>query len=595
MCGIAGLITSPVKPLTKDDLTDRINAMQTALLHRGPNHQDIYFSPQGKAAICHTRLSIIDPNDRANQPMLSEDGRYILSFNGEIYNYRKLRTKLEEGGVEFNSESDTEVVLKLLIEHGVKALSSLRGMFTIAFWDEQHQSLLLARDPLGIKPVYYCARDGSMAFASEVRALLQAGLSSRKLSSRGVNQYLLRGSFSEPDTAFTDIKLLPAGTFFQWQQDRPKLQRYWTPPIKVDRNMKRDHAIELTRTALEHSIKAHLVSDVPLGLFLSGGIDSTVILAIAKQLSSKDIKTYSLAFEDAQWNEGDIAKRTAKHFGTHHTEWKIDSLQAQKLFSEFLASVDQPTIDGFNTYCISKLANDNGEKVVLTGLGADELFAGYPSFQTLPILKRRALRFKWLSLVLSPARNIIDKLISPKGRRLLDLIYNADSIAIMHQSFRGVFSQSEANYLTHQITGKQNKVKHHKLRTKNTLDQISELEMSVYCRNQLLRDSDIFSMAFGVELRVPFIDKVLIEQLSTVPKRWRLDPGKRLLIDSVPELPEWVVDRPKQGFRFPFDEWLRKEWSNMPIASTPSWIKLTPWYRRWSLAVLQDWIQRHVR
>lgn len=595
MCGIAGLISSPSKPLPKIDLTDRINAMQAALMHRGPNHQAIYLSPNGSAAICHTRLSVIDTSAKGNQPMASADGRYVLSFNGEIYNHRKLRAKLEENGVKFTSESDTEVVLNLLIEQGAKALSSLRGMFALALWDEKKQCLLLARDPLGIKPVYYCARGKSIAFASELRALLKANISSRKLSSRGIHQYLLRGSFSEPDTVFTDVKLLPAGTFFEWHQEQPKLQRYWAPSFKVSKSMARDHAIEITRTALEHSIKAHLVSDVPLGLFLSDGIESTAILAIAKQLTSKDIKTYSLAFEDQRWKQGNIAKRTAKHFGTQHTEWKINSSQARKLFGDFLASADLPTIDGFNIFCIAKLASENKEKVVLTGLGADEVFAGYPSFEKLPRLKQTAQRVKWLSFIFAPARNMLERVISAKGRRLLDLIYHHQSLPIIHQSFRGIFCLSEASHLAQQISGKHSKPKYYKLRSKNTLDQIGELEMSVYCRNQLLRDSDVFSMAFGVELRVPFIDKVLIEQLSTIPKKWRLAPGKRLLIDSVPELPNWVVEHPKQSFGFPFDEWFEDQRNKLPIISTPAWLKLTPWYRRWSLAVLQDWIQRYAK
>ena len=444
-----------------------------------------------------------------------------------------------------------------------------------------------------IKPVYYCARKNSLAFSSEVRSLLQADISSRKLSSRGINQYLLRGSFSEPDTAFTDIKLLPAGTFFQWQKGLPRLQRYWKPQFKVNKNMNRDRAKEITRTALEHCVKAHLVSDVPIGLFLSGGIDSTILLALCTQLTSKDIRTYSIAFEDPKWNEGDIAKRTAEHFGSHHTEWKITATQAKGLFQEFLESVDQPTIDGFNTYCVSKLASDNGETVVLTGLGADEIFAGYPSFERLPGLKKRVQRLKWLRRILEPIQSPLDRLLSAKYRRVLDMLCSKNSMAIIHQSFRGIFSLSEAKHIAHSITTKTSEANHHELRSKSSLDQVSELELTVYCRNQLLRDSDVFSMAFGLEVRVPFIDKVLIEQLSSIPKIWRLNQGKKLLIDSVPELPDWVVERPKQGFRFPFDHWFEEQWSDMPNHTVPTWIKLKPWYRRWSLSVLEYWLQRY--
>ena len=596
MCGIAGLISNPKKPLPKEQLSARINAMQAALEHRGPDHQAVYFSPTGNASICHTRLSIVDLNKRANQPMLSDDGRFVLSFNGEIYNYKKLRTQLQERGVTFQSNSDTEVVLKYLIQYGPKGLRNLRGMFALALWDEKHQSLLVARDPLGVKPLYYCARHGTLAFASEVRSLLESKLSSRKLSSRGVNQYLLRGSFSEPDTAFTDIKLLPAGTYFLWREDQPSLQRYWKPRYSAKSSMNRDKAIELTRSTLEHCVKAHMVSDVPIGLFLSGGIDSTILLALASKLSTKKIRTYSIAFEDPQWNEGDIAKKTAQHFGSEHTEWKISAEQAQDLFDDFLSSIDQPTIDGFNVYCAAKLASENGEKVVLSGLGGDELFSGYPSFTKLPLLKKKAERLKWLSFLLLPARQIIEKLLPPKNRRGLDLLFYPDSISIVHQSFRGIFSINEASKLAHDITGKESTASFPKIRARDLADQISELEMSVYCRNQLLRDSDVFSMAHGLELRVPFIDKVLVEQILTIPAKWRLEKNKQLLIDSVPELPEWVIDQPKNGFRFPFEDWLTHKWSGMPTTKeTPKWIPLSPWYRQWSLSVLDDWLSRHAK
>ena len=593
MCGIAGLITSPAKPLPISELSDRINAMQAALVHRGPDHQAIYLSASGNAAICHTRLAVIDISANANQPMTSEDGRYTLSFNGEIYNHKKLRVGIEERGAKFKSKSDSEVVLKLLIEKGTKGLKLLRGMFAIALWDEKKQSLLLARDPQGIKPLYYCVRKDTLGFASEVRALLKAQLSSGKLSSRGINQYLLRGSFSEPDTAFTDIKLLPAGTFFEWQEGRPKLQRYWKPSFKVNQSMTRERAIEVTRDNLEHSVKAHLVSDVPIGLFLSGGIASSALLAIATQLTSKKINTYSIAFEDKQWNEGQIEKRTAQHFGCKHTEWQINSTQAQDLFKDFLKCVDQPTTGGFNSYCVAKLASENGEKVMLSGLGADELFAGHSSFKKLPSFKSKAQNLKWLSFILAPCRDLIDRLSTEQGRRILDILYHPQSMPILHQSFRGIFSLSEARYLAQKLTGKESHASYHKLRAKNTLDQISELELSVYCRNQPLRESDIFSMTFGLELRVPFIDKVMIEQLLTIPKRWRLELDKKLLIDSVPELPKWILEHPKQEFRLPFDDWLKEELNTMPIKTNTENITLESWSRRWSLAALEDWLERH--
>ncbi len=592
MCGIAGYISDAAQPLPAPQIASRVNAMQAALVHRGPDHQGLFASTSGRAVFCHTRLAIIDLSDKANQPMLSDDQRYALSLNGEVYNHKKLRERLLNKGHSFKTESDTEVVLKLLIEEGPSALQLLRGMFCLAFWDEAQQSLLLARDPLGIKPVYYCARDGHLAYASEVRALLKAKLSSQKLSSRGLQHYLLRGSFSEPDTAFTDVKLLPAGTYFVWKKGKPKLRRYWSFGFS-EQPMTSQRATEITRMALEHSVRAHLVSDVPVGLFLSGGIDSTAILAIASKLSSTPINTYSIAFEDTAWNEGEIAKKTAEHFGAVHTEWVLSRSEAEAHFDEFLDAVDQPTIDGFNTFCIAKLANKHGEKVVLSGLGADELFGGYPSFEVLPRWYTRLNRFHFLGPFINAIRPYIGKILPTKLRRGLDILRHANQLGSYFQAFRGVFSEIEAQALSGFLSRKISPTKALEVKSTELRNQVSELELTQYCRNQLLRDSDVFSMYFGLELRVPFVDKVLVEQIAQIPADLRLETGKRLLVDSVSELPDWVLDQPKKGFRFPFDEWFEAHWNDMPTPKVPKWINLSPWYRRWSLTVLQHWLNAH--
>jgi len=594
MCGIAGYISDAAQPLPHYEIASLVTAMQAALAHRGPDYQDIFESSSGRAAICHTRLAIIDLSTKANQPMLSDDGRYVISFNGEIYNHKKLRERLTGKGVKFKSKSDTEVVLKLLIEEGPDALKLLRGMFALVLWDEAEQSLLAARDPLGIKPLYYCAKGDNLAFASEVRALLKSKLSSQKLSSRGLQQYLLRGSFSEPDTPFTDIKLLPAGTYFQWQKGKPKLRAYWSLNFPYE-SINSSRAIEITRMAFEHSIRAHLVSDIPVGIFLSGGIDSTAILAMASQLNRKPVKTYSIAFENPQWNEAHIAKRTAEHFGAEHTEWLIDAKTATELFSEFLNHVDLPSIDGFNTFCIAKLASQHGEKVVLSGLGGDELFGGYPSFEQIPSLHKKANRLKWFSFLIAPFQSLLEKRLSPKQKRGLDMLMHADHLAPIYQAFRGVFSINEANQLAEELSNKHSVAKYPKLRAHKQLDQISELEISLYCRNQLLRDADVFSMCFGLELRVPFIDKVFVEQVAQIPADIRLQAGKKLLIESVPEIPEWVLQQSKRGFQFPFEQWFQEKLKSMPIPQIEKSIMLTPWYRRWSLAVLHDWLQRYAK
>lgn len=569
--------------------------MQQALAHRGPDDKGAFFSPSNNAALTHTRLSIIDLSSGGHQPMSCQKQRYTITYNGEIYNYKKLRTQLELEGEKFKSDSDTEVILKLFVNKGPACVQLLRGMFAFLIWDEQEQKAFAARDALGIKPFYYLKSGGSFVFASEVRSVLASGFSSKKISGRGIMSYLLKGTIAEPDTAIKNIKMLPAGTYLTWENGKSKLQRFWSIDFSL-KHYSRSKAIETTRTALEHSVRAHLVGDVPIGIFLSGGIDSTALVAIATKISKKPINTYSIAFESNEWNEGDIAKRVADHFGTNHTELLMTPEIAKPLFKQFLADIDQPTIDAFNTYCVSKLASENGEKVVLSGLGGDELFAGYASFDVIPEMMRKNRLISKARFLTKPLSKWFHKTMNPRQRRISDAVNNPNSLSAAYQSFRGIFSISEAYELTNLFCKKVPKElavvePNHAY----TADNISHLELSNYLRNQLLRDSDVASMAWGLELRVPFIDRVFIEQISAISADLRLKKGKKLLIDSVPELPDWVVKRPKQGFRFPFDDWFASSWASMPMPSTPRWIPLTPWYRRWSLIVLSDWKKRYAK
>jgi asparagine synthase (glutamine-hydrolysing) len=611
MCGIAGILSSNApsthrqaeqskfcSPTTSVVIRDRalkLKAMQDALAHRGPDGKGAFFSPSHQAALCHTRLSIIDLSDGGHQPMTSADKRYTITFNGEIYNYKKLRTQLEIEGEVFQSDSDTEVILRLYARKGPSCVAILRGMFAFLIWDEQEKTAFAARDALGIKPFYYTKMAGSFVFASEIRAVLASGCSSKSISSRGVMSYLMRGTVAEPYTIIKNVKMLPAGTHLTWKAGKTKIRRYWNLGFHAD-SYTSSKAIEVTRTALEHSIRAHLVGDVPVGIFLSGGIDSTALVAIASKLSKTQVNTYSIAFENPDWNEGDIAKRVATHFNTNHTEFVMTAEVAKPLFKQFLDDIDQPTIDGFNTYCVSKLASEHGEKVVLSGLGGDEIFAGYQSFVTIPKMLKQSRLLAPFRFLIAPLSKKIQKSLSAKQRRISDALSNPRSMSSAHQSFRGIFSVEEASELTNILCNASPKpIPLAEPNHATQIDNVSHLELSTYLRDQLLRDSDVASMAWGLELRVPFIDRVFIEQVSSIPAEYRLQLGKKLLIDSVPELPNWVIERPKQGFRFPFDLWFESSWKEIPLPTTPEWIELTPWYRRWSLTVLNDWKARHAQ
>lgn len=591
MCGIAGLLST--KP--NIELAAPLAAMQKVIEHRGPDGHGDFFCSSKHAALAHTRLAIIDLSKSASQPMGTPDGRYTITYNGEIYNYQKLRARLESEGETFQSNSDTEVILKMYASKGAQCVHFLRGMFAFVIWDSKEKTAFAARDPLGIKPFYYLRDSDHFAFASELRAVIASGLSTQKLSSRGLTGYLMRGTVQEPDTLISDIKMLSAGSHLTWRKGKVKIQRYWGIKYKTQ-YVNRKQAIEMTRTALEDSVRAHFVSDVPVGIFLSGGIDSTALLALAKKVTKKPINTYSIAFGNPEWNEGDIAEKTAKHFGANHTEFLMSPTEAQPLFFEFLDAVDQPTIDGFNTYCVAKMASQAGEKVVLSGLGADELFAGYKSFEVIPEMLEKSEKLSILSPLLGSTSRFLTMILPTKQRRFIDALSTPRSVAAAHRSLRGIFSCDEALALTQSITGKPASLPKLKEPSAEELpDQISQLEMTSYMRNQLLRDSDVASMAWGLELRVPFVDKVLVDRISTIPSDLRLQQGKTLLIDAVPELPEWVLERPKQGFRFPFDEWFSEEWADMSTLPTPQWIPQKPWYRRWALAVLSDWKDRYVK
>ena len=594
MCGIAGILSH--KPDPSDALT-RAKAMQSALHHRGPDGSGLYQSSNATATLIHTRLSIIDLSDTGHQPMAFDDQQYWITFNGEIYNYKELKRSLELEGVEFQSHSDTEVILALYKRHSEKCVEYLRGMYAFLIWDEKSKTAFAARDPLGIKPFYYQATEQHFIFSSELRALHKANNAQASLSYEGVSSYLHRGSVSEPQTLVEGINILPAGSFLKWQNGELTNQSFWKINFS-DQITEKSEAAKITRQALLDSVKAHFVSDVPVGLFLSGGIDSTAILALAHQVTDQPLNTYSIAFENPQWNEGDIARKVAKHFGANHTEFVMTPEIAEPLFKSFLETIDQPTIDGFNTYCVSKLAHDHGEKVVLSGLGGDELFAGYKSFDVLP----KTMRILKLASVLTPLVRImqtpLNRLLSPRFRRALDSLCDPTSLTQAHQSLRGIFSTKESEALLSSFVASSPKSSNEPKPAwvnESILDQISALELSTYMRNQLLRDSDIMSMAWSLELRVPFVDKNLIEALSPIASDIRLRQGKKLLLEAVPEIPEWVSNRPKQGFRFPFDEWFSGYWNSIsPNHNIPSWIKLSPWYRRWSIVVLEDWINRHL-
>jgi len=410
---------------------------------------------------------------------------------------------------------------------------------------------------------------------------------------------LVSGSVPEPDTMIEGIYCLPAGHWLRWQSGNFIHNSYW----KIDftpETTSLSEAKEKVRSALLDSVQHHFVSDVPVGIFLSGGIDSTSVVALARKTQSSQLRTYSIAFAEPEWNEGEIARKVADHFETKHTEYKITASLGRELFTQFLDTLDQPSIDGFNTFCISQVTRQDGIKVALSGLGGDELFGGYPSFHKIPYMVSLSQKLHTFSpLCKSLGKTLESWGKSPYIKRLGDFLQQPPTVTAAYRSFRGIFSHQEACTLALQylpelpLPTRQVPPPIFQSQTFSLEDEVSWLELSCYMRNQLLRDSDVMSMAWGLELRIPLVDRVLLEAIASIPSSIRLASGKQLLIQAVPELPSWVVNRPKQGFFFPFQKWITGEWSDyFRVVDSQNNISLEAWYRRWSLTILYYWWER---
>jgi asparagine synthase (glutamine-hydrolysing) len=594
MCGIAGIVGLPEG---HDPLIARMQRMLPLLAHRGPDDSGLV-SPSDGVALGHTRLAILDLSSLGHQPMTFQDDRYSIVFNGEIYNFQSLRAELEAKGRVFRSHTDTEVILQLYDHEGASCVGRLQGMFAFAIWDSLHKSLFMARDPLGIKPLYVWNCGGRIAFASELRALLKAEMGEVSLNPQALFNFFRFGSVPEPETLVANVSMLEAGHWMTWKAGEIRTQKYWS--LQLGRGEKSDlDPVSAVRSALLNSIERHFVSDVPVGIFLSGGVDSTCLLALAHTLGHKDLHTYCISFDENELNEGDLAQRTAQHFGARHTDWRLSAAEGRQLIADYLGSMDQPSNDGFNTFCISRLANRSGMKVVLSGLGGDELFAGYPSFDRIPRLLQIHRTLRVIPGLQSIGGYLARECGGPKGGRIADFLRSKGTVVDAWSAMRGFFTWHESTLLVRQLSGQQFSPDPEMtglsslVSAQPTLaDQISACEIAGYMRNQLLRDSDVMSMKWGLELRVPFVDQALVDSVSMIPADLRLARGKKILLDAVPEIPHWIREQPKRGFRFPFETWIQNDWmETFETISRSSVVDPVSWYRKWCLFVVHHFIR----
>jgi asparagine synthase (glutamine-hydrolysing) len=577
------------------------------------------------------RLAILDLSPAGHQPMQDRDTGNWIVYNGEIYNFREIRSELESQGVGFNSHSDTEVILKAYGKWGARCLDHLRGMFAFAIWDAREQELFLARDRFGEKPLYYFHRDGLFLFASEVRSLLQTGLVARELDEAGLMEYLRYGSLSDPDTLIRGIRSLSPAHCLLLKEGEATLRKYWdlnsaerdlAAPRPV-RHIGPETIAEL-RTQLEDAILLRTVSDVPVGVFLSGGIDSSSLVAL---LSRKypSLSTFSVVFNESDYSEAEYSRSISTRFGTDHHEIVISSHEVMTSLAKIIGAMDQPTVDGVNTYIISRETRRMGYKVALSGLGADEIFAGYETFKAVP-------RMEWVAWCLSTVNPTLRSMLAsimrlpnskrrPRAEKLAALIEGDSGIPHPYALTRTLFMPRQLRQLNLARDGMDvNSAKAPladivKWAARfDPVNRTSYLELRHYMANTLLRDSDVMSMAHGLELRVPFVDHKLAEFLFRIPGASKLKPGlpKWLLIEALQGLlPQQVVRRPKRGFTFPFELWLKKEMRQdmEDVLLDPSanllagidrkfvatvWKDFlagkTTWSRPWSLYVLKQWV-----
>lgn len=595
MCGIAGVLNS--QGMEREEMAATLRQLSAELKHRGPDDQGIWCNASGTAGIAHVRLSILDLTSGGHQPMHTPDGRMHITFNGEIYNFKELRLGLEREGVVFNTQSDTEVLLRLYEKHGPSMLPKLRGMFALAIWDDASQRCFLARDPLGIKPLYYSLSGGRLAFASELRALQSAGLAGCQLDAEALVRYFQMGSVQEPHTLLSDVHCLEAGHYLLWENGSLAKKCYWRvafPSYEMDAAA----AVQLVREALQESVDAHFVSDVPVGVFLSGGIDSTAVLALSRAGGHENLDTFSIGVDDAAMDEAGLAERTARLFGTKHHLLRLDAASGQQAFMRFLQTMDQPSVDGLNTYAVSSLAAQHGMKVVLSGLGGDELFGGYKSFDAVPRLHSFNRSVRNVPFVANMAGWALERNpCSARLRRVGSMLRLMPTVENSYRTFRSIFSLHEARLLAAQYLecsySSLPDMPNHQIPVSCIRDAVSKCELTMYMRNQLLRDSDVMSMSHGLELRVPFVDRELFEKVSRVPAHLRLRRGKQMLLDAVPEVPEWIWNQPKRGFVFPFEKWFGKQWGDeFGEASSKLPYKNATWFKRWAVFILDHWLQR---
>lgn len=638
MCGIAGIVGQ------LDEVNrSALRRMNDAMTHRGPDGEGYWESTADDVGwgvlLAHRRLAILDLSFAAAQPMVDPVAGHVLVVNGEIYNYMELKRSLSARGYTFRSTGDTAVMLRELCEEGIDGVNKLRGMFAFAFWNVNERTLLIARDPLGIKPLYVARNPDSrgtwsVLFASEVRAILACGLlGTPRLNPRAVASVIWNGFVVGPETAIAQVEaVLPSELrVYDSQGHERERRQYWS--MSVDESIKPLDELELG-SQLTHCVRLHLASDAPLGIFLSGGIDSSAVANLAHKASGGTIDTFTLTFEEEKYNEGSIARRVAEAIGTRHHELLLTEQSFTNGLALALESLDQPTFDGLNSYYMSHAVREAGLKVALVGTGGDELFGGYTTFRDLPVLRSMS----WIPIYLRPAAGKVvaammqrrsgemppqtrwaklPEMLSQQGDLLA--LYQMAYALFLPEFQRQLLGKGMAETLVDGLPPRMRSRVAAEAEGRPTLSAISILEQRLFLGERLLRDTDAASMSASIEVRVPLVDQILTKHVDRLPPAQRFSPvGKKSLLRrlGLRGLNSDLFDRPKSGFVLPYDRWLKRGLGRvvdetMRDASAITQTGLDPksvgqlwtgfvtgapglyWSRVWAVYVLIWWRQRH--
>ncbi len=592
MCRIAGIYNP-----SSVNIKEQIAAMRDSMRHGGPDDEGVYCHAELPLAFGHRRLSLIDLSTAGHQPM--SDEHLTIIFNGEIYNYKELKSTLQHYGYQFRTNSDTEVILKAFLHWGTDAFEYFNGMFALAIWDEKNKQIILARDHAGIKPLYYYLDHECLYFASEIRAFKFAGKQFQE-DKHWRSAFLTFGHLPEPVTTLQDVVPLEKGTlliidiptlktekkqFFKWE---------FTGTLKSE-----EEALQLIRETLEQAVQRHLVSDAPIGLFLSGGIDSSLLTLIANHNQKENLHTLSIVFNEKEFSEDYYQQLIINKTKAKHQSFVVTEQIFNENLEDAIAAMDQPTIDGINTYFISKYAKEYGLKAVLSGLGADELFGGYPSFRQQPTF----------DMIKKVPNSILRGLGNLPDHRMKKLSYaGTQNTASEYLLYRGIFTPASVALLLDDTQAAiENQLaaisSYYHVNGVQGGNRVSWLETNFYMQNQLLKDSDFMSMWHGVEIRVPFLDKEVMIMAGVINASLKFNKSlpKYLLVKAFEnELPVEIWKRKKQGFTFPFDRWLKENQYSKPHSQEEQKLykrfsnRKLSWGRYWCALLMNRFAAQHV-